>query len=243
MIRKMLLAAAMVATFAAHADYPCSVTLRDDVILSPQFTQVSGENGNLVITPDGKLRFNGNQYPLSATQRKLAQDYQAALRDSLAWIDNGIRARLEKSRAALDKIITGQLGENSNTHNRLTILEAQLKQQINRIIERRDDGLTFHYQAIDQVQTEGQQLVNQTLGGLLQDSINEISATALIKGDGSSLRDIPGILVSLQADIQNEWKNQEADFRQFTTQACQKVTSLEARRKALVGSLKSSPLP
>lgn len=34
-------------------------------------------------------------------------------------------------------------------HSRLTKLDAQLKEQMNRIIERRSDGLTFHYKAID----------------------------------------------------------------------------------------------
>ncbi|STV50429.1 Protein of uncharacterised function (DUF2884) [Klebsiella pneumoniae] len=84
-------------------------------------------------------------------QREQAQDYQASLRSSLPWIDQGARSRVEKSRKALDKIITEQVGANSSMHGRLTKLDAQLKEQMNRIIERRSDGLTFHYKAIDQV--------------------------------------------------------------------------------------------
>ena len=52
----------------------------------------------------------------------------------------------------------------------------QLKEQMNRIIEHRTDGLTFHYKSIDQVRADGQQLVNQAMGGILQDSINEMGA-------------------------------------------------------------------
>ncbi len=60
MMRKMLLAAALsVTAMTAHADYQCSVTPRDDVIVSPQTVQVKGENGNLVITPDGNVMYNG----------------------------------------------------------------------------------------------------------------------------------------------------------------------------------------
>ena len=44
---------------------------------------------------------------------------------------------------------------------RLTKLDKQLKEQMNRIIETRSDGLTFHYKAIDQVRADGQQLVNR----------------------------------------------------------------------------------
>ncbi len=47
---------------------------------------------------------------------------------------------------------------------RLTKLDKQLKEQMNRIIETRSDGLTFHYKAIDQVRADGQQLVNRCDG-------------------------------------------------------------------------------
>ncbi|MCJ8723678.1 DUF2884 family protein, partial [Escherichia coli] len=90
MMRKMLLAAALsVTAMTAHADYQCSVTPRDDVIVSPQTVQVKGENGNLVITPDGNVMYNGKQYSLNAAQREQAKDYQAELRSTLPWIDEG----------------------------------------------------------------------------------------------------------------------------------------------------------
>ena len=226
-MRKTLLAVALsVTALSAHADYQCSVTPRDDVILSPQQVQVKGENGDLVIKPDGNLTFNGKAYALSAAQREQAQDYQASLRSSLPWIDEGARSRVEKSRKALDKIITEQVGANSSMHGRLTKLDAQLKEQMNRIIERRSDGLTFHYKAIDQVRADGQQLVNQAMGGILQDSINEMGAKAVLKGGGNPLQGILGSLGGLQTAIQEEWKNQEADFQQFGKDVCSRVVSL-----------------
>lgn len=239
MMRKTLLAAALIVTaFAAQADYQCSVTPKDDVILSPQTVQVKGENGNLVIAPDGNVMFNGKQYTLSAAQREQAKDYQSDLRNALPWIDEGARARVDKSRAALDKIITEQVGASSNMHGRLTKLDAQLKEQMNRIIEHRSDGLTFHYKGIDQVRADGQQLVNQAMGGLLQDSINEMGAKAVTKGGGNPLQGILGSMGGLQSAVQDEWKNQEADFQKFGKDVCSRVVSLEESRKALVGSLK-----
>ena len=144
-MRKTLLAVALMATgFTAHAEYKCSVTPRDDVVLSPQTVQVKGENGHLVITPDGNVTFNGKQYNLTPAQREQAKDYQADLRTALPWIDEGALTRVEKSRVALDKIITKEVGESSNMRTRLTKLDKQLKEQMNRIIEHRSDGLTFH---------------------------------------------------------------------------------------------------
>ncbi|EII3393026.1 DUF2884 domain-containing protein [Salmonella enterica] len=239
MMRKTLLAAVLTFTaMAAHADYKCSVTPCDDVILSPQTVQVKGENGNLVITPDGNVMYNGKQYTLSAAQREQAKDYQAELRSALPWIDEGARSRVEKGRVALDKIIAKEVGESSNMRSRLTKLDAQLKAQMNRIIEHRTDGLTFHYKAIDQVRADGQQLVNQAMGGILQDSINEMGAKAVLKGGGNPLQGVMGSLGGLQTAIQNEWKNQEKDFQQFGKDVCSRVVTLEDSRKALVGSLK-----
>lgn len=239
MMRKTLLAAALsVCAFAAQADYQCSVTPRDDVVISPQTVQVNGENGNLVMTPDGNVMFNGQQKTLTAAQREQAKDYQADLRSALPWIDNGARERVEKGRVALDKIIAKEAGENSKMRTRLVTLDGQLKEQMNRIIERRSDGLTFHYKAIDQVRADGQQLVNRAMGGILQDSINEMGAKAVLKSGGNPLESVLGSLGGLQTAVQNEWKNQEADFQQFGKDVCQRVVSLEASRKALVETLK-----
>lgn len=238
MIRKVLLGALLVTAASAHADYQCSANPRDDVVINPQSVQVVGENGNLVIAPDGSVQYNGVQKTLTAAQRQQALNYQKALRTDLPWIDNGARSRVEKSRVALDGIIAKQVGESSSMRNRLTKLDAQLKEQMNRIIERRQDGLTFHYKAVDQVRADGQQLVNQAMGGILQDSINEMGAQAVLKGGGNPLQNVLGNLGGLQTAVQNEWNNQQADFEQFGHEVCNRVVSLENQRKGLVGSLK-----
>jgi hypothetical protein len=65
------------------------------------------------------------------------------------------------------------------------------------------------------VQANGQQLANQAMGGILQDSINEMGAKAVLKGGGNPLQGVLGSLGGLQTAIQNEWKTSEADFQQF----------------------------
>ncbi|EYH74184.1 hypothetical protein SEEHN189_13230 [Salmonella enterica subsp. enterica serovar Heidelberg str. N189] len=88
------------------------------------------------------------------------------------------------------------------------------------------------------MRADGQQLVNQAMGGILQDSINEMGAKAVLKGGGNPLQGVMGSLGGLQTAIQNEWKNQEKDFQQFGKDVCSRVVTLEDSRKALVGSLK-----
>jgi len=238
MIRKALMGVLLLTAMQAQADYKCSVTPKDDVVINPQTVQVVGENGNMMIAPDGSLQFNGKAQTLNATQRQLAVKYQQALRTDLPWINNGALTRVEKGRVALDKIITKEVGESSNMRGRLTKLDAQLKEQMNRIIEQRQDGLTFHYKAIDQVRADGQQLVNQAMGGILQDSINEMGAKAVLKGGGNPLQGVLGSLGGLQTAVQNEWNNQQKDFEQFGRDVCSRVVSLEGQRKGLVETLK-----
>ncbi len=238
MMRKALLGALLVTAMHAQAEYKCSVTPRDDVVLNPQTVQVVGENGNLVIGPDGSVQYNGQTKNLTAAQRQQALDYQKALRTELPWIQQGALSRVEKGRVALDRVITQEVGASSNMRNRLTSLDAQLKTQMNRIIEQRSDGLTFHYKAIDQVRADGQQLVNQAMGGILQDSINEMGAKAVLKGGGNPLQGVLGSLGGLQTAIQNEWKTQEQDFQQFGRDVCQRVITLEGQRNKLVSGLK-----
>ncbi|CAK6489592.1 hypothetical protein PANNVG_00620 [Pantoea sp. Nvir] len=237
MVRKTLIAALLLAATQAQAAWECSVKPQDDVIIKPQSVQVVGANGNLEISPQGDVQLNGQKVAVNNAQRQQAIDYQNALRRDLPWIDSGASSRLEKGRVALDKVIVEKLGADSNVRNRLTTLNGQLKQQMNRIIEHRDDGLTFHHQAIDQVRADGERLVQSTMGGVLQDSLNEMGSK---QASGSNpLQAIMGNLGGLQQSIQAEWSNQEQDFKNFGQEVCNRVISLEDRRKKLVGSVKS----
>nr|CAZ90597.1 hypothetical protein [Franconibacter pulveris] len=65
-----------------------------------------------------------------------------------------------------------------------------------------------------------------------------MGAKAVIKGGGNPLQGVLGSLGGLQTAIQNEWKNQEADFQQFGRDVCNRTIQLEEQRQALVGSLK-----
>jgi len=237
MVRKTLIAALLLAATQAQAAWECSVKPQDDVVIKPQSVQVVGANGNLLISPQGDVQFNGQKVAVNNAQRQQAIDYQNALRRDLPWIDTGASSRLEKGRVALDKVIVEKLGSDSNVRNRLTTLNGQLKQQMNRLIEHRDDGLTFHYQAIDQVRADGERLVQSTMGGVLQDSLNEMGSK---QASGSNpLQAIMGNLGGLQQSIQAEWSNQEQDFKNFGKEVCNRVISLEDQRKNLVGSVKS----
>lgn len=238
MIKKTLALMLMLTALQAQAAYECSVNPQDDVVIAPQNVQVVGSNGNLDISPTGDVKFNGTAVQVDNATRQKAIDYQAALRRDLPWVDQGATQRLEKGRVALDRVIVEKLGKDSNVRNRLSTLNTQLKQQMNRIIEHRSDGLTFHHEAIEQVRQDGERLVQSSLGGVLQDSLNEMG-TRQASGGNNPLQAIMGNLGGLQQAIQAEWSNQEQDFQNFGHEVCNRVSALETQRKALVSGIRS----
>lgn len=236
-MRKALITTVLLlAAGPALADYQCSVNPQDDIVISPQQVKVVGASGNLVISPGGDVQRNGQPLSVDASSRQKAIDYQNALRRDLPWIDNGAKQRLEKGRVALDRVIVQKLGQNSNVRQRLTTLDGQLKQQMNRIIEHRSDGLTFHHKAVAQVRQDGERLVQNAMGGVVQDSLNEMGTRQT--GGDNPLQAIMGNLGGLQQAIQAEWSNQEQDFQNFGHEVCNRVTVLEGQRQALVAGLK-----
>ncbi|MFE8153712.1 DUF2884 domain-containing protein [Brenneria goodwinii] len=236
MLRKMTLGLLMLLSWQAQAAYQCSVNPQDDIVISPQQVQVIGASGDLRISPQGDIVRNGTPLTLNAGQRQQAKAYQTDLRQQLPWIDQGAYQHLEKARVALDNVIVQELGSGSNVRNRLTTLNGQLKQQMNRIIEHRSDGLTFHHQAVKQVEQDGRQIVEQSMGGVLQDSLNEMGVKQMSNG-GNPLQAMMGNLGGLQKAIQTEWSNQEQEFQRFGRDVCDRVTSLENQRKGLLQTL------
>ncbi|WP_413739707.1 DUF2884 domain-containing protein [Sodalis sp. RH14] len=239
MLRKAVLGILMLTAWQAQADYQCQVKPQDDIFITAQTVQVVGASGNVTISRNGDVVRNGQQVALDARARQQAVDYQAEIRQQLPWIDNGAQAHLEKGRVALDRVIVQQLGSDSNVRNRLTTLDKQLKQQMNRILEHRSEGLAFHHQAIDQVQQDGQRIVQQSMGGVVQDSLNEMGVKQTMNAatGNSPLQSVMGNLGGLQKAIQAEWSNQEQEFKQFGDQVCQRVTHLERQRSDLLKSL------
>ncbi|MEA9391690.1 DUF2884 domain-containing protein [Acerihabitans sp. TG2] len=239
MLRKAVLAILMFTAWQAQADYQCRVKPQDDIFISAQQVRVVGASGNLTIGRDGSVTRADQPLDLDANQRRQAEDYQAAVRRDLPWIDQGAQAHLEKGRAALDQVIVRQLGKDSHVRERLTTLDQQLKQQMNRILEHRSEGLAFHHQAIDQVREDGQRIVQQSMGGVVQDSLNEmgVKQTLDAASGNNPLQAVMGNLGNLQQAIQAEWSNQQQEFEQFGHQVCQRVTTLERQRVDLMKAL------
>lgn len=238
MLKKTGLALLLLAATAAqaHAEYQCSVKPRDDVIISPQSVQVKGASGDLQISPDGDVIRNGRAEP---ERQPAAESLQLPERAAqAAAVDRRRRAAApEKARSSLDKVIVKELGSNSNVRNRLTTLNGQLKQQMNRIIEHRSDGLTFHHKAIDRgtgrpqhrAAEHGRRAAGQPERDGRQTGRQQRRQPAT--GDHGQ----PGRLAEGDPE---RMEQPEQDFQNFGRDVCNRVTALETQRKDLLKALK-----
>ncbi|AKJ41178.1 DUF2884 family protein [Pragia fontium] len=236
MLRKTGAALLLLMACQAQAAYQCNVKPQDDVFINQQTVKVVGASGELVIAKNGDVTRNGKALALSDAARNQAVTYQQSLRGDLPYINDGVRSRLKTAQGALDGIIVKQLGTESNVRKRLVTLSSDLTKEMEKVLEPRAEGIAFHHQAVAQVETNGRTILQNTLGGVLQDSINELGIQQVAKAGKSSnpLQAVLGSLGGLQQQIQDEWKKQEKDFDQFGKEACGRVVKLEQQRVDLL---------
>lgn len=231
-----LLLIIMLISATAEAKAPCTAVLHDDITISTQQVMLNGANGQLVITPEGKVWRDGNALPLNAQQRQQAKNYQRSLRETLPWMDKSARQQLAQGRIALDNIIVQQMGSDSRLRQRLSQLDSQLNRQLDQIWQRQGDKWLFHQQAFIQMGEQSQQLLERALVGFMQDSINEITRRTLQQG-GNPLKTMGSNLDALQSAIRMQWKQQQKDYQRFSSDICQRMAQLQQQQTALLTGL------
>lgn len=229
-------------TANASPSFDCAVMPKDDLRITSEFVEVAGSHGLMVIYPDGTLFQNEKSATLTPQQQELAKKYQATVRRDVPWLRTETGVKLQDSRKVLDKVVIEAFGKDSNILNRLSRLEKDLNQQMDRVVSIEPNNITFHFQAIKEVEAKGREIVESSLGGMLQDSINELGKKQLLAATGGdSKKALGGLLGSLdgfQKIIDQEWKQQETAFTQFGQQACSKITQMENQRVELINALK-----
>ncbi|MDX7990040.1 DUF2884 family protein [Xenorhabdus littoralis] len=243
MLRRITMAASLLfasQVIVAQASSECQATLNDDIIVTPKSVQIVGVSGNLKILPDGSITRDGKALSLNTEQRRKALQYQQTIRQDLPWVKKEAISHLASARQSLDKVIVDTMGKESNIRHRLSQLESGLNQQIDKVIETRVNGFAFNHQEVKQVEAEGQKLVEQSLGGILQDSINEISRKKSDQnGDGKQmLMSLLGGLGGIQNGFDEELKKQEKALKLLKVEVCSKASKLEQQRTALMNSIK-----
>lgn len=237
--RAMLVLLVLLTAVPAYAMEGCKVNLQDDIVINRQSVVLSGNSGKLLITPQGKVLRDGKELAISAATRQQAIAYQAALRRDLPFAHQGISLRLNNAHAALQRILSDELGSDSQTTVQLKDLYSSLTGQVNRVLEPTADGMIFNHKQIPQVTKDTQVLLQNGFGRMLQNSFNELSAKQARSGNnkGNGIQDVFNRLSVLQQSIRNEWQKQRQQLKTFGDEVCGRVINLEQQRATLLSGL------
>lgn len=122
--KKLVVALGFVASSATAApSFDCAVTPKDDLRITPEFVEVAGSNGLLVIYPDGTLLRDEKSVTLTPEQQAIAKKYQATVRQDIPWLRKETGIKLQESRKVLDKVVIEAFGQDSRILKRLSDLE------------------------------------------------------------------------------------------------------------------------
>lgn len=211
------------------ANYQCSVIPQDNIHIKSQRVEVSGPNGNLTITPEGNITRNGVVLTVPNNVKNQAKVYQNKLRKDLPYVYKGVNQQINDFHSSLDALLSKKLGNNSKTRAHLKEMKQQLTEQLNRVLMPTKDGIVFNAEMIKSVEKDGQTIIQQRLGAIVQDGINEMGS--------QGLQGLLGGLDELQASMQTVWNKQLQQGMAFANEACGKARELEDQKLALIRAL------
>lgn len=226
MLNKIIFVMLLVLVAPLRADYQCNVVPQDDIHIKAQQVDIYGASGTMMITPDGGVVRNGTRLELSNDAREKAKAYQASLRKDLPYIYKGANEQIDDFHKLLDSVLAKKLNNNSKTRANLLNLKQQLVAQLNKVLKPTNDGMIFDHQAIKLVERESKTLIQQGLGAIVQDSINEMGT--------QGLQGLLGGLDDLQGSLQKAWKTQQQKSMVFAGETCNRVKALEDQRQAML---------
>jgi hypothetical protein len=211
------------------ADFSCSVIPQDSIHIKTSVVEVYGSHGSLAITPDGNVSRNGVALSVSNGVKSQAKAYQSGLRKELPYVYNGINQQINQFHNTLDTAISKKFGAKSKTRAHLGEMKSQLVAQLNRVLTPTKDGIIFNAEAVKSVEKDGQAIIQQRLGAIVQDGINEMGS--------QGLQGLLGGLDGLQSTMQQAWQTQINQSKAFANETCGKVRRLEDQKQALIKAL------
>lgn len=87
------------------------------------------------------------------------------------------------------------------------------------------------------MEQDGRNIVQQSMGGVLQDSLNEMGVKQAANSGGNPLQAIMGNWAACRRRSERV-EQPEQDFQNFGHDVCNRVTALETQRKDLLKALK-----
>ena len=204
----------------------CSAIPQDNVYIKQNQVEIYGTSGNLIITKEGDVLRDNQKLALSDTARVKAKSYQASLRHDLPYLLTGANQQIDSFHNVLDDLLVKV--NDGKGREQLKTMKSRLQKQMQVIIQTSDEGLELNIDSIKTIGKETQNIIQQGLGAIAQETLNGMTI--------KELKDFSKVN-NLQSALQKTWVAQYAKSRNFVDDACGKIRSLEDQRIALLRDL------
>ncbi|MGL4270416.1 MAG: DUF2884 family protein [Plesiomonas sp.] len=220
-------------TMPAFAAETCPYTLNQNISLTPDAVVLQGKNQQLQISRDGEVSRDQQPLVLDLAAQQQAFALQQQLRQALPALDKQAHQQLQQAQQGLDQVVVRELGASSKVRAQLSSLHALLSARLDSIVVHQHGGLTVLADALPAQQQETERLVQQKLGEILQQGLQELSSRQSEGDAASQLKAMLGQVAGLRNALSAEWKNQEQGFRRLGSEACQTLGRLQQQQQKL----------
>lgn len=217
----------------ALAAESCPYTLNQNITLTPEAVELQGKTMQLRISKEGEVSRNQQPLTLDLAAQQQAFALQQQLRRELPALDKRAHQQLQQAQQGLDDVVVRQLGGNSKVRAQLRDLQALLTARLNNVVVHQNGGLAVLADALPAQQQETERLVQQKLGEILQQGLQELSSRQSEGDAASQLKAMLTQVASLRNALSAEWKNQEHGFRRLGSEACHTLGRLQQQQQTL----------
>ncbi|MGL5399114.1 MAG: DUF2884 family protein [Plesiomonas shigelloides] len=222
-----------VMTLPALAAETCPYTLNQNIYLTPEAVELQGKTTQLRISKEGEVSRNQQPLTLDLAAQQQAFALQQQLRRELPALDKQAHQQLQQAQQGLDDVVIRQLGGSSKVRAQLRDLHALLTARLDKVVVHQNGGLAILADALPAQQQETERLVQQKLGEILQQGLQELSSRQSEGDAASQLKAMLAQVASLRNALSAEWKSQEQGFRRLGSEACHTLGRLQQQQQKL----------
>lgn len=236
MLRNTWFLLSLMITLSVYAQNCFSAPPEVDIYSTPESITIT-QTGKavVVINSDNSVSIEGKKQKLSATTQHQAAQLRQLIVTTLPWVYQSVHQQLDESYLALDNIVSDKLGKQSQLHQPLAQLDAQLKQQLEQIISQDGDSWSYRYSALKNMSSHSEKLINDTLAALIQSSMQHLGSAE--NSESNSLLSMLNSVIELQNSMQQAIKSQKKHLQALAETVNQRATAVESARLQLYHSL------
>ncbi|XKM12967.1 hypothetical protein RCS94_08015 [Orbaceae bacterium ac157xtp] len=200
----------------------CLLQPQYDIVINSQKVDIITKN-TLSIDTNGQITFNGLPVQTSAKRQIEAKELQNYLRQQLPAFELKSHNELNNIKDVFAVAIRDKLGNKSDLIDHLNTLYNTLNVLLNNTIHTEDGTTYFNHQAYSDLKPEGEKMGKKVFYSIIGESIIKLNIFKNYSG--------------IKKIAKQEWKQQKPRLKEFDSQVCQLLTSIDDKYNHLMVGL------